>query len=266
MIAVDRATDATEMSERARVRREFDEAAPRYEAGRMAPWYQEQGRMVLGELGELAGPIVDVGCGTGWFLRRVARANPGIQAVGVDLSPRMVAHAREAAASEGLTGVRFLEGDWEDPDTADRVSASLSAPAAAVTCISAFHYFREPATALARMGRILAPGGRIILVERAVDGSFLTLLWGALHRWVLRDGVRFYHTRDLEGLMVEAGLVEPRTIRRVRRYLWKGKLYTSLGVVVGSRGEEGGEDLSRTGDPLEELESTHTQGREIDGP
>ncbi len=231
----------------------------------MAPWYQEQGRMVLGELGEVAGPVVDVGCGTGWFLRQVAEANAGIQAVGVDLSPGMVAHAREAVESEGLAGIRFLEGDWEDPDTAERVSASLSAPAAAVTCVSAFHYFREPAAALERMGRILAPGGRVILVERAMDGSFLTLLWDALHRWVLRDGVRFYRTRDIEVLMIEAGLVRPRTIRRVHRYLWKGKLYTSLGVVVGSRGGDGEEGRSNGGNPPEGSGSKHRNGREVDG-
>jgi ubiquinone/menaquinone biosynthesis C-methylase UbiE len=251
--------------ERARVRREFDRAAAGYDADRMAPWYQEQGRMVLEALGELDGPLVDVGCGTGWFLRRVVESARDVECVGVDLSSAMIACAREAAESEGLTGVRFVEGNWEEEETVERVAAALLEPAAAVTCISAFHYFREPAAALAGMRRILAPGGRVILVERAMDGSPLTLLWHLLHRHVLRDGVRFYRTREMEVLMLEAGLETPRTVRRVRRYFWKGKVYTSLGVVTGTR--ERGPPLGPpgAGDPSGDFTSTRTRGKDVHG-
>lgn len=251
--------------ERARIRPEFDEASSTYEADRLAPWYQEQGRMVLEELGVLSGPLVDVGCGTGWFLRRVAEAHPGTRCVGVDLSAGMVARAREAAESESLAGIRFLQGDWEDEETVGQVAAALPTPAAAVTCISAFHYFRDPVTALAAMRRILAPGGRVVLVERAKDGSPLTLLWDLLHRRVLRDGVRFYRTREIELLMIEAGLDTPRTVRRVRRYFWRGKLYTSLGVVAGARARAPTDGpAGERGEPGT-LHNTPTNRRDPDG-
>jgi ubiquinone/menaquinone biosynthesis C-methylase UbiE len=253
-----------ESRERARIQGEFDEAAAGYEANRMAPWYQEQGRMVMEELGSLSGPLVDVGCGTGWFLRRVAQAHPAVRCVGVELSGGMVARARETAESEGVTGVRFLEGDWEDEETVERVSEALPSPAAAVTCISAFHYFRDPAAALARMRRLLAPGGRVILVERAMDGSPLTFLWDLLHRRLLRDGARFYRTRELEALMTRAGLDAPRTVRRVRRYLWKGKLYTSLGVVTGTRERDGTDGPAGAGGRAGIL-TRHTKGSDVDG-
>ncbi|MEX2531250.1 MAG: class I SAM-dependent methyltransferase [Gemmatimonadota bacterium] len=251
--------------ERARLREGFDEAASAYEVNRLAPWYQEQGRMVLEELGVLSGPLVDVGCGTGWFLRRVAESHPGTACVGVDLSAGMVARAREAAESEGLAGVCFLEGDWENEETLGRVAAALPTPAAAVTCISAFHYFRDPVAALAGMRRILAPGGRVILVERALDGSPLTTLWDLLHRRVLRDGVRFYRTREIELLMIEAGVDTPRTVRRVRRYFWKGKLYTSLGVVTGTRARAPADGTAGERGEPGTLHATPTNRRDVHG-
>jgi ubiquinone/menaquinone biosynthesis C-methylase UbiE len=56
---------------------------------------------------------VDVGCGTGAAVRAAAEIVE--RAVGVDLSPRMLAEACMRAA--GLPGVEFVEGDSEDPET-----------------------------------------------------------------------------------------------------------------------------------------------------
>src|SRR5688572_29696292 len=52
--------------------------------------------------------VLDVGCGPG--RHSLALARRGLDVVGVDLSPDFVAHAREAAASEGLR-VAFEEAD-----------------------------------------------------------------------------------------------------------------------------------------------------------
>jgi ubiquinone/menaquinone biosynthesis C-methylase UbiE len=58
---------------------------------------------------EPTGRILDVGCGTGslvWRLAPKAR-----EVVGVELSPAMVAHARETLAARGLPHVSFVLGD-----------------------------------------------------------------------------------------------------------------------------------------------------------
>lgn len=58
---------------------------------------------------DAAGRILDVGCGTGslvWRLAPKAR-----EVVGVELSPAMVVHARETLAARGLPHVSFVLGD-----------------------------------------------------------------------------------------------------------------------------------------------------------
>lgn len=52
---------------------------------------------------------LDVGCGTGSLVFRLA--SKAEEVVGVELSPAMVAHARESLAERGLRNVSFVLGD-----------------------------------------------------------------------------------------------------------------------------------------------------------
>jgi len=56
--------------------------------------------------------VIDVGCGTGHVLREIAHlgALPGVELVGVDLNPILVAEATRLAEAEGLA-CRFVRGD-----------------------------------------------------------------------------------------------------------------------------------------------------------
>jgi magnesium-protoporphyrin O-methyltransferase len=56
--------------------------------------------------------VLDAGCGTGQLAVELARR--GAEVVAVDLSPTLVAHARERAAAAGVA-VRFHAGDMLDP-------------------------------------------------------------------------------------------------------------------------------------------------------
>jgi len=215
---------------------EFDEKAGRYETDRLAPWYMAQASLVLSHLGPVQGPVLDVGCGTGWFIRSFLKETPGARAIGVDLSPAMVAEARRRAGSEKLTGAEFVAADWEAPGTEDRIRRLLPAGAGAVVCISSFHYFRDPTAALRTMVRVMAAGGQLLLVERSRDRSALTSLWDFLHRRVIRDHVQFYREMELLDLMRESGLSDVRVSARLRRWLWKGKLFTSLVLLEGGVG------------------------------
>jgi SAM-dependent methyltransferase len=61
-----------------------------------------------------AGPrdrVLDIGCGTGQSTRDAARAAVAGSALGVDLSERMLEHARRLSAGEGLRNVTFLQAD-----------------------------------------------------------------------------------------------------------------------------------------------------------
>jgi SAM-dependent methyltransferase len=95
--------------------------------------------------------VLDVGCGTGVVALTAARL--GARVRGVDLTPELVAHARENASIMKLD-VDFTEGDAEGLSFAD---ASFD------VVVSQFaHMFApRPLVAIKEMLRVLKPGGTI---------------------------------------------------------------------------------------------------------
>ena len=103
--------------------------------------------------------ILDVGGGTGALLFEVLRAVPGLAGASLDL-PRCEAGFQAVAAAAGLTErARFISGDFLE-----------SVPPGFETLLlkSVLHNWDDArcATILANCRSALAPGGRIIIVER----------------------------------------------------------------------------------------------------
>jgi SAM-dependent methyltransferase len=96
---------------------------------------------------------LEFGCGTAVFLSRVARS--GATVVGLDLTPELLAKARERVA--GAANVRLVRGNAEEnpfPDGSfDVVYGS-----------SILHHL-DLGRALAEAHRLLRPGGRVIFSE-----------------------------------------------------------------------------------------------------
>jgi SAM-dependent methyltransferase len=113
--------------------------------------------------------VVDVGCGAGFDSLLAARMVGAAGAVvGVDMTPAMLAKAREGAAAAGLANVTFHEGYAE----------ALPVPdgwADVVISNGALNLVPDKAAALAEMARVLKQGGRLqigdILVQRPVPRS-----------------------------------------------------------------------------------------------
>lgn len=111
--------------------------------------------------------VVDVGCGAGIDSLIAARmVGPAGCVVGVDMTPSMLARARESAAQGEFTNVRFHEG----------LAESLPVPdgwADIVISNGVLNLFPDKFGALQEMARVLKPGGRLqigdILVQRPVD-------------------------------------------------------------------------------------------------
>lgn len=132
----------------------FDEAA---DHGLRDPAVRAAWRsLLLGHLPPAPARVADLGCGTGTL--SVLLAEEGYRVDGLDLSPAMVALAeRKAAASPGLP-VTFRVGDASAPELAEgHYDVVLSR--------HVLWALPDPDAGLRRWVRLLAPGGRLLLVE-----------------------------------------------------------------------------------------------------
>ncbi|MCY1221064.1 putative methyltransferase [compost metagenome] len=134
----------------------FASQADTYARGR--PEYPaEIDTWLRGTLGLRAGrTVLDLGAGTGKFTRRLVETGATVIAV------EPVAQMRAQLATV-LPSVQALEGSAEVIPLPD---ASVDA----VVCAQAFHWFAN-ARAMAEIGRVLRPGGRLGLVWNVRDES-----------------------------------------------------------------------------------------------
>jgi len=115
--------------------------------------------------------VVDVGCGAG---RAVAElAERGCRAIGVDLDPAMLAAARER-----LPELDFRSADVTGLPLGDGEALGYRAD-------KVYHILPNPAAALAEARRVLAPGGRIVLVGQDWDTMLVDSDQGELTRRIV---------------------------------------------------------------------------------
>jgi SAM-dependent methyltransferase len=99
--------------------------------------------------------VLDVGCGAGTTsLEAARRVRPGGAALGIDVSPALLAIARAHAALEEGTTVDLVEADAAtypyDPGSFDVIVSR-----------NGLMFFSDPDAAFANLARALRPGGRI---------------------------------------------------------------------------------------------------------
>lgn len=128
----------------------FDEAA---DHGLTDPDCRDAWRALLLEhLPPAPARVADLGCGTGTLVLLLTAE--GYVVDGVDFSPAMVRRARDKAGHLA----RFVEGDAAEPPL---VAAAYDV----VLCRHVLWALPSPAAALERWIGLLAPGGRLLLVE-----------------------------------------------------------------------------------------------------
>ncbi|MFC1665953.1 class I SAM-dependent methyltransferase [Pseudomonadota bacterium] len=211
--------------------REFDALAGQYESNRLAPWYKAHADEVLKICAKLPiNNVLDVGCGTAYLLRQLCTMQGKIKAVGMDLSAEMISNARSKAEAEKFRNLKFIHADWEALDDEEwrklkEVGFNL------IVCANTLHYFEDPHVATQKFYELLVDGGRLIILERDKSSSPLTFLWGFLHRYLIKDQVEFYTQSELIQIFKEVGFRSVAVTRSIRRYFWKGKMFTSIALL-----------------------------------
>jgi ubiquinone/menaquinone biosynthesis C-methylase UbiE len=174
----------------------FGERAQRYDEG----WRGQLHHRIADRTADLAltcvpapRQILDLGCGTGYLLGRLAARAPQAKALaGIDAAAAMIEVARGAATDDRL---RFVVGTAEQ----------LPWPAATfdlVVSTTSFDHWADQRVGLAQCARVLAPGGCLVLVDLFSALLLPTLLAGR------RDKART--KQRATQLLAAAGLHSPQ--------------------------------------------------------
>lgn len=195
----------------AQQRRVWDKAAQGYD--RQIAFFE---RVAFGGsrewLGQRArGRVLEVAIGTG---RNLPYYADDVRLTGVDLSPAMLSHARSLAV-ELDRAVDLREGN----------AAALGFPDESfdtVVCALALCSIPDPARALAEMHRVLAPGGRLLLLDhiRSTWPPVYAVQW-LLERLTIRLAGEHFTRRPLVDVrasgfeLVETQRLKAGTVERI---------------------------------------------------
>ncbi|HKW71466.1 MAG TPA: class I SAM-dependent methyltransferase [Candidatus Dormibacteraeota bacterium] len=133
---------------------DFDQSylgTPAWDIGRPQPVFA-----ALMEEGAISGHVLDAGCGTGEHA--LMAASRGLDATGVDSSPRAIQIARRKATERGIAA-RFLVSDA-------LALADLNEQFDTVIDSGLFHVFDDERRAqyVASLASVVRPGGRVLLM------------------------------------------------------------------------------------------------------
>lgn len=157
----------------------------------------------LAEVLEPAGKtIVDVGCGDGAIVRHLARL--GATAIGVEVSEGQLERARTKAGPGETYGV----ASGEKLPFAD-------ASADAILYMKSFHHLPLAAMplALAEAARVLAPGGRLIVIEPLAEGNYFEAMRPIEDETEVRAAAHAALQSPPPALMPESELVYDTAVR-----------------------------------------------------
>jgi ubiquinone/menaquinone biosynthesis C-methylase UbiE len=142
--------------------------------------------------------VVDVACGPGTLALRFARQVRW--ACGVDLTPAILARAKNTAAAEGLSNLDVVLGDAHRLPFADK-SVDI------VVTSYALHHMADAPQAISEMARIVRQGGRVGVADIFVDEDpNVATLNDLIERTRDASHTRTLTRREFEGIFEANGL------------------------------------------------------------
>ena len=179
-------------------------------ANELNPAQRHRWRLVVNELTALppAATVVDLGCGSGLLLSRIAAARPQGRFVGIDADPTALRYA-----AGRLPSAEWIQADLD----ADGVAPVRDADA--VVCSEVLEHLETPLHAVQLARRVLRPGGRFVVTVPA----------GPVTPFDRAIGHRKHFTLEMiDALLVAGGF------RVVRSYYWGFPFHTLFRIGVGA--------------------------------
>lgn len=161
--------------------------------------------------------VLDLSCGPGTELARLAALVPKGEVVGVDLSAAMVAKAMENARAKGFENTAFFQADVTN------LPEHFSGRFDVVHCSFAFHHYRDPVAALREMNRVLNREGKTFVIDPGT--WWLNLLSSPFAKWADPGWVAFRTGDEFEALFYQAGF---------SGFYWE-EVLPGIGLCVGSK-------------------------------
>jgi arsenite methyltransferase len=112
--------------------------------------------------------VLDMGCGTGWASRRLARIVTAGEVVGIDVADEMLRRAEQASA--GIQNVRYIWGSAEKIPAQDNFFTK-------VLSVESFYSYADQGKALDELRRVMAPGGRLFILINLYKDNHYSLRW-----------------------------------------------------------------------------------------
>jgi ubiquinone/menaquinone biosynthesis C-methylase UbiE len=110
--------------------------------------------------------VLDLGCGTGWASRRMAKV--AAEVVGLDVADEMLRRAERH--SSAFPNIRYVWGSAENiPATDNHFSKVLS--------VESFYYYADQGKALDELHRVMVPDGKLFILINLYKDNHYSLRW-----------------------------------------------------------------------------------------
>jgi ubiquinone/menaquinone biosynthesis C-methylase UbiE len=112
--------------------------------------------------------VLDLGCGTGWASRRMARLTTAGEVVGLDVADEML-HRAEQASSE-FKNIRYVWGSAERIPAPDGFFTR-------VLSVESFYYYADQGRALKELHRVMAIDAQLFILINLYKDNHYSLRW-----------------------------------------------------------------------------------------
>jgi ubiquinone/menaquinone biosynthesis C-methylase UbiE len=148
--------------------------------------------------------VLDLGCGTGWASRRLARIVTSGEVVGIDVADEMLRRAEQTSA--GIAKVRYVWGSAEGIPAQDNYFTK-------VLSVESFYYYADQEKALKELHRVIKPSGKLFILINLYKDNHYSLRWvGQLNVTVhARSEAEYVALMEHHGFSTQARRIPDRT-------------------------------------------------------